>query len=77
MTPDERNTLILSVTSAHRERAAHGEIRAHRNFYDLDEADRVEAHDETARLRLLEAASSADSLTSTARAVLARIKRGP
>jgi hypothetical protein len=77
MTPQERNTLILSVTSAHRERDAHGEIRAHRNFYDLDEADRVEAHDETARLRLLEAVASNDGLTSTARAVLGCIKRGP
>ena len=77
MTPEERNSLISSLSSAHRERDAHGEIRAHRNFYDLDEADRVEAHDETARLRLLEAAASADGLTSTARAVLSRIKRAP
>jgi hypothetical protein len=77
MTPEERNTLILSVSSAHRERDAHGEIRAHRHFYDLDEAGRAEAHDETARVRLLEAAASADGLTSTARAVLARIKRAP
>jgi hypothetical protein len=75
MTPEERNTLILSVTSAHRERDPHGEIRTHRSFYDLGESDRVEAHDETARLRLLEAAASTDGLTSTARAVLARIRR--
>jgi hypothetical protein len=77
MTPEERNTLVLSVTSAHRERDAHGEIRAHRAWHDLDEAGRVEAHDETAKLRALEAMASADGLTSTARAVLTRIKRAP
>jgi hypothetical protein len=75
MTPEERNDLILSVTSAHRERDAHGEIRAHRAWHDLDEAGRVEAHDETARLRELEAIASNDGLSSTARAVMARIRR--
>ncbi len=77
MTPEERTDLILSVSSAHRERDAHGEIRAHRAWHDLDEAGRVEAHDETTRLRELEAIASADGLSSTARAVLARIKRVP
>jgi hypothetical protein len=77
MTAEERNTLVLSVTSAHRERDAHGEIRAHRAWHDLDEAGRIEAHDETTKLRALEAYASADGLTSTARAVLARIKRAP
>ncbi|MEO8878359.1 MAG: hypothetical protein ABI461_22400 [Polyangiaceae bacterium] len=74
LTPEERNTLISSVSSAHRERDAYGEIRAHRAFYDLDETGRVEAHDQTARTRALEAAANADGLTSTARAVLARIR---
>jgi len=73
-TPEERNLLISALTSAHRERGAHGEIRAHRAFYDLDDAGRIEAHDETARLRALEAAASVDHLTTTARAVLARIR---
>lgn len=74
MTPEERNELVLSVTSAHRERDAHGEIRAHRAWHDLDEAGRIEAHDETVKLRELESFASADGLTSTARAVLARIR---
>jgi hypothetical protein len=74
MTPEERNDLVLSVTSAHRERSTHGEIRSHRNWYDLDDAARVEAHDETTKLRALEAVANADGLSSTARAVLARIR---
>jgi hypothetical protein len=65
--------LIAEVTTAHRERGPRGEIRTHRAFHDLDEAERVEAFDDTLRLRALEAASSADGLTSTARAVLARL----
>ena len=77
MTPEERNHLILAVTSAHRERDARGEIRTHRAWHDLDEAGRIEAHDETLKLRALEAIVSADGLTSTARAVLARIKLSP
>jgi hypothetical protein len=71
---EEREILIAAVTSAHRERSALGEIRAHRAFYDLDEAGRLEAFDETSLVRKLEAAASADGLTSTARAVLARIR---
>jgi hypothetical protein len=71
MTPEERELLIAAVTTAHRERAP--EIRAHRAFHDLDEAARMEAFDETLLQRKLEAASSDDGLTSTARAVLARL----
>ncbi len=74
MTPEERESLVAAVTSAHRERGPHGEIRSHRAFHDLDEADRVTACDETLRVRAVEAASDPAGLSSTARAVLARIR---
>jgi hypothetical protein len=74
--PEERETLIASVTSAHRERSAQGEVRSHRTWHDLDEAARLEAFDETLRVRAIEAAASADGLTSTARAILARLGDG-
>lgn len=76
MTPEEREQLIFAVTSAHRDRDPHGEIRGHRAFFDLDEEGRVAAHDETVKLRALERAVSGDGLTTTARAILARIRRG-
>jgi hypothetical protein len=74
MTPEERELLVAAVTTAHRERGTRGDIRAHRAFHDLDEAGRLEAFDETLTLRALEAASSPDALTSTARAILARLR---
>lgn len=74
MTPEDRDALIAAVTSAHRERGPRGDIRAHRAFHDLDEAGRVEAFDETLRLRALEAAVDAEGLSATARAILARIR---
>jgi len=73
MTPEERESLIEAVTSAHRERGPHGDVRAHRAFFDLDEAGRVEAFDATLHARALEAASDPEGLTTTARALLARI----
>ena len=74
MTPREREELVAAVTTAHRERGARGEIRGHRAFYDLDEAGRLDAFDETMRQRTLEAAADAEGLSTTARAVLARIR---
>lgn len=73
MTPEERETLIAAVTTAHRTRGVRGEIQSHRAFHDLDEASRTEAFDETIRARKIEAASDARGLSTTARAVLARI----
>lgn len=74
MTPEEeRESLIAAVTTAHRARGVHGEIRSHRAFHDLDEAGRAEAFDETIRARKIEAATDPRGLSTTARAVLARI----
>ncbi len=73
MTPEERDALVAAVTTAHRERGPHGEIRSHRAFHDLDEAGRAEAFDETLRVRAIEAATNPTGLSTTARAVLARL----
>ena len=74
MTPEERESLVAAVTSAHRERGPHGEIRSHRAFHDLDEAGRAEAFEETVRVRAMEAAANPAGLSTTARAVLSRIR---
>jgi hypothetical protein len=73
VTPEERESLVAAVTSAHRERDPRGEIKSHRAFHDLDDAGRTEAFDETVRVRKVEAATDARGLSTTARAVLARI----
>jgi hypothetical protein len=74
VTPEERESLIAAVTTAHRQRGTHGEIKSHRAWHDLDEAGRTEAFDETLRTRKIESASHAQGLSTTARAVLARIR---
>jgi hypothetical protein len=76
MTAAERAALIEAVTSAHRERDAHGRVLGHRSFYDLDADARREAFEQTRVSRALEAALDAEGLTTTARAVLGRIAAG-
>ena len=73
---EERESLIAAVMTAHRARGVRGQIESHRAFYDLDEAGRAEAFDETLRARKIEAASDGRGLSTTARAVLARIRGG-
>lgn len=73
MTPAEE-ALIEAATTAWRERDETG-VRAHHAWHDLDDAGRVEAFARTARLRRLEAALDPEGLSTTARAVLARIRR--
>ncbi|MEO8796816.1 MAG: hypothetical protein ABI551_02950 [Polyangiaceae bacterium] len=75
MTPEELARVVAQVTSAHRDRTPDGQIRPHRAWHDLNDEERLLAHDETARLRALERGVGMDGLTSTARAVLARIRR--
>lgn len=70
-TPDE--LLIEEVTSAWRPRAADGSVRGHPAFYDLDPQGRTEAFHAASRLRRLEAALDPQGLSTTARAVLARL----
>jgi hypothetical protein len=71
---NDRELLIERVTSAHREREPDGTLRAHAAWFDLDAAGRAEAAQEAERQRFLEAALDPEGLSTTARAVLARIK---
>lgn len=73
----EREALVAAATSAFRARDAEGRLVDDPAWRDLDAAGRLEAFDETTRLRALEAASDPAGLSSTARAVLARLRRTP
>lgn len=75
MTPEDRALLVAAVTTAHRGRDPDGRPRAHPAWHDLDEAGRREAFDATMAARALEAALDPEGLSTTARAVLARIRR--
>jgi hypothetical protein len=70
----DRERLIEELTSAWRPRGP-GELRPHPAWPDLDAAGRLEAYDVTRVLRRLEAALNAEGLSTTSRAVLARIAR--
>ncbi len=68
--------LIEAAASAWRARDPRdGRARPHPAWLDLDAAGRQEAFDTAARARRLEAALDPDGLSTTARAVLARIRR--
>jgi hypothetical protein len=69
-------SLIEQLTSAHRERDPRGEVRFSPAFYDLSSENRAEAYERTCLARTLEAALDAEGLSSTAHAVLARIRGG-
>jgi len=70
----EREALIEQVAGAFRPRDAFGELHGHPAFYDLDEAGRAEAFEVARRLRAMEAALDPEGLSTTAKAVLARIR---
>lgn len=72
--PAVRDALIEAAAGAWRGRTPHGEVRSHPAWHDLDAEGRVEAHDRAATSRALEAALDPQGLSSTARAVLARIR---
>jgi hypothetical protein len=76
MTDDERRALIEQVAGAWRPRGAHGELRNHPAWHDLDDDGRREAAALAAALRRLEAALDPEGLSTTAKAVLARIRGG-
>jgi hypothetical protein len=71
--PDE--TLLEAATTAFRGRDPGGPLRFHPAWYDLDDAGRVAAFDATVRARRLEAAIDPAGLSTTARAVLAALRR--
>jgi hypothetical protein len=71
----EREALISAATTAHRARDAEGRPITSSAWLDLDDQGRLEAFDATGKQRALEAANDPDGLSSTARAVLASIRR--
>jgi hypothetical protein len=70
----DREILVEQAAGAYRERDAHGRVRAHRAWHDLDEEGRVEAFEAAERSRRMEAALDPEGLSTTAKAVLARIR---
>ncbi|MFK7739814.1 MAG: hypothetical protein AB8H80_05775 [Planctomycetota bacterium] len=74
MNDRQRRQLIEQTTTAWRPRDADGGVRSHPAFHDLDEPAREVAAREAERQRSIEAALDSDGLSSTSRAVLARIR---
>jgi hypothetical protein len=71
----ENEALIEAVVGAHRERDRDGRPRAHPAFHDLDAEGRLDAFERALVTRRLEAALDPGGLSTTARAVLARLAR--
>jgi hypothetical protein len=74
MTNEEQELLIEQVAGAHRPPST-GELHYHKAWHDLDAAARVRAFERARALRAAEAALDPEGLSTTARAVLARIGR--
>ena len=68
-----RDLLIEQVTSAWRPRDRDGRTEGHPAWHDLSDDGRIAAYQATAILRRMEAALDPGGLSSTAKAVLARI----
>jgi len=77
MTRADRELLLAQVTGAHRARDPFQRLKPHPAFFDLDEQGRQEAFEVATELRQLEAALDPEGLSTTARAVLARIYPNP
>ena len=75
MTRDDE-LLIEQVVSAWRPRDRDGGLRAHPAWHDLPEDLREQAAKAARQQRRIEAALDPEGLSSTARAVLARIRGG-
>jgi hypothetical protein len=73
MNPDDRELLVEQAASAYRQRAADGRVQNHPAWYDLDAGGRQQAFDAALVARQLEAALDPDGLSTTGRAVLARL----
>lgn len=75
MTSEEEDLLVEQVASAYRPALSGeaGELQYHKAWHDLGAAGRVRAYEIARAQRPLEAALDADGLSTTARAVLARI----
>jgi hypothetical protein len=69
------DALVEAATTAWRPRDTAGAVGRHPAWADLDPEGRRAAYAATVRARALEAAVDPDGLTTTARAVLSRIRR--
>jgi hypothetical protein len=74
MTTEEAALLIEQVASAYRPPSP-DELTYHAAWHDLDAAGRQRAFELARALRPLEAALDPEGLSTTARAVLARLRR--
>lgn len=74
MTTDDKDLLIAQVAGAWRPDAG-DELQYHKAWHDLDGDGREEAFERARVLRAMEAALDGDGLSTTARAVLAKIGR--
>jgi len=72
----ERERLREEATTAFRGTDPGGALLPHPAWCDLPAEDRVTVYEDTLRVRALEAALDPAGLSTTARAVLARIQRG-
>ncbi len=69
----DQEILLEQAASAHRPRAPDGRVLSHPAWHDLDAEGRRAAFDAALLLRRLEAALDPQGLSTTARAVLARL----
>lgn len=72
MTKAEEDLLVEQVASAYRPHIG-DELTYHKAWHDLDAAGRVRAYELARALRSIEATLDTEGLSTTARAVLARI----
>jgi hypothetical protein len=76
MTPEEREALIEAVTTAHRMIDPFTRmVDGHPAFHDLDDEGRRIAYERTLVTRTVERALDPQGLSTTARAVVARLRR--
>jgi hypothetical protein len=74
--PRAREALVEATAGAWRPRRPGGGVGSHPAWHDLDAAGREEAFLAARSARRLEAALDPEGLSSTSRAVLARVRRG-
>jgi hypothetical protein len=72
----ELDPLVEAACTAWRPNNPRGGLRSHPAWHDLDARGRIEVFEQTRSLRALEAALDPQGLSTTAKAVLARIVGG-
>jgi hypothetical protein len=75
MSPADKEALIEAVAGSHRRVDPDGRIRSAPAFHDLDARGREAAFERALESRMMEAALDPEGLSSTAKRVLAMIRR--